>query len=86
VDGAREVKMHGMLVPVAARIERLDAMSAHADSEEIVRWLGYFTRPPETTYLVHGEPESMATLHHTIQSRLGWTVKMPEPLETVALE
>ena len=32
VDGAKQIKMLGHDVPVAARIERLDSMSAHADA------------------------------------------------------
>ena len=39
VDGEKSVKIHGEWVPVAARIERLDSMSAHADANEIMRWL-----------------------------------------------
>jgi metallo-beta-lactamase family protein len=86
VDGAREVKMHGMLVPVAAHVERLDTMSAHADSQEILRWLQDFTRPPEATYLVHGESGPMTALRSTIESRLGWSVRMPDHLERVSLD
>ena len=41
-DGAKQVKMHGQFVPVAARIERIDSMSAHADAGEIMRWLSGF--------------------------------------------
>ena len=41
-DGAREVKMQGRMVPVAATIERIDSMSAHADAGEIMRWLSGF--------------------------------------------
>src|SRR4029453_2812447 len=40
VDGAREVKIHGRVVPVGARIAKIDSMSAHADRQEILRWLG----------------------------------------------
>ena len=36
-DGAKQIKMLGQVVPVAARIERLDSMSAHADADEILR-------------------------------------------------
>ena len=43
-------------VPVAARIERIDSMSAHADADEIMQWLRGFTRAPRMTYVVHGEP------------------------------
>ncbi len=58
-DGASLVKIHGQMVPVRARIEALDSMSAHADSGEIMRWLGGFKRPPALTCLVHGEPGPM---------------------------
>jgi metallo-beta-lactamase family protein len=85
VDGAREVKIRGQLVPVNARIERLDSMSAHADSEETLRWLGGFQKPPAATYLVHGEPGPMDTLKATIQSRLQWKVHTPAHLEQVEL-
>ncbi len=85
VDGAQTVKIHGQLVPVEARIERIDSMSAHADSEEILRWLGGFTRPPTLTFLVHGEPTSMTALQSTIAARLGWNTKMPTHGETVDL-
>jgi len=78
VDGVRAVKIHGAMVPVAARIERLDSMSAHADSAEIVRWLGTFQRAPERTYLVHGEPVAQNALKSTIEQALGWSVDIPQ--------
>jgi metallo-beta-lactamase family protein len=37
LEGAREVRIHGEAVPVRARIESLDGLSAHADGEEILR-------------------------------------------------
>ncbi len=86
IDGAPTVKIHGQQIPVQARIDRLESMSAHADSSEILRWLGNFTRPPRTTFLVHGEPAAMDALHGTIRSKLGWTVHMPELGEAVKLE
>lgn len=85
VEGAAEVKIHGQIVPVAARIEKLDSMSAHADAAELMRWLGGFTRAPGLTCLVHGEPESMDAFGHAIEQRLGWKVEMPEYLETLEL-
>jgi metallo-beta-lactamase family protein len=85
VDGAREVKIHGMQVPVNARVEKIDSMSAHADRNEILRWLSGFPRPPKTAYLVHGEPEPMDTLKQAIVERFDWTVKTPEYLEAVEI-
>ena len=60
-------------------------MSAHADSTEILRWLGGFTRPPNTTFLVHGEPVAMEALSASIKEKLGWNTKMPQHQEVVEL-
>jgi metallo-beta-lactamase family protein len=85
VDGARDVRIHGALVPVAATIVKIDSMSAHADQSEILRWLHGFTRPPRMTYLVHGEPGPMATLKQVIETQLGWPAYMPTLGESVEL-
>ena len=85
VEGATEVKIHGTMVPVLARIEQIESMSAHADSEELMRWLRGFQRAPEMTCLVHGEPESMDAFKRAIESQLGWRVKAPEYLDTVTV-
>ena len=73
-SGARTVKLLGRDVPVAARVERIDAMSAHADASEIMRWLGGFSRPPRATYLVHGEPAALSALAARIQAERRWRV------------
>jgi metallo-beta-lactamase family protein len=78
VDGAHEVKIHGRLISVGATIARVDAMSAHADQQEILRWLGGFEKPPKQTFLVHGEPTAQATLKQTIVDTLGWNVDIPD--------
>jgi len=85
VEGAETVKIHGQHVPVAARIERIDSMSAHADADEILRWLRGFTRAPRMTCLVHGEPPSQEALKARIERELGWPVRIPEYLEQVRL-
>jgi metallo-beta-lactamase family protein len=77
VDGTQYVKMFGQHVPVHARIEKIDGMSAHADAGEIVRWLRTFPRPPKMTYLVHGEALAQDALKLRITKELGWNVTIP---------
>ena len=84
-DGAKQVKLLGQLVPVHARVERIDSMSAHADAGEIMRWLSGFSRPPAMTYLVHGEPGPLEALKARIHTDLGWPVHVAEYLERVDL-
>lgn len=71
-EGAREVRIHGQTVPVRARIESLDGLSAHADRDDILRWLAGFERPPRQVYVVHGEPAAASGLTEAVRSRLGW--------------
>jgi metallo-beta-lactamase family protein len=85
VEGAAAVKIHGQMIPVHARVAILESMSAHADSNEIMRWLGGFKRAPRQTFIVHGEPPAMDALAGTIQTKLGWTCRMPDWRETVEL-
>jgi metallo-beta-lactamase family protein len=77
VDGAREVKIHGRHIPVAARISKIDSMSAHADRGEIARWLGTLPAAPSRVCLVHGEAGPMDALRALITDRFGWQPYMP---------
>jgi metallo-beta-lactamase family protein len=84
-EGARELRIHGQLVPVRARVLTLDGLSAHADREEIFRWLAGFRRSPRRVYVVHGEPAASESLAAAARSRLGWTVEVPREGQIVEL-
>lgn len=77
ISGVGQVKIHGELVPIRAEIDSLPALSAHADADEIMRWLGGFERPPGRTFVVHGEPAASNALARRIRSELGWTCDVP---------
>ena len=84
-EGAREIKIHGQMVPVHAHVETVDGLSAHADQSEILRWLRGFKRPPRHTYVVHGETGPAATLAAVIQRELGWNASVAPDAMTVPL-
>ena len=86
IEGATQIKMFGSFVPVQARIEKLNAMSAHADAGEIIKWLRTFPAAPAVTYLVHGEPPAQVALRARIQRELGWNVRIPEYREQVMVD
>lgn len=80
VKGEKEIKIHGSLYPVRARIENLRNMSAHADYEEILQWLRNFRSPPKKTFITHGEPKAALALKEKIEKELGWNTVIPEYL------
>ena len=86
IEGVPQVKMFGQYIPVQARIEKLNALSAHADANEILRWLRTFPKAPDITYLVHGEPPAQVALKTRIERELGWKVRIPEYGEKVGVD
>jgi metallo-beta-lactamase family protein len=85
LHGARQVKMHGRYVPVRAEIVQIPDFSVHADSSELVAWLGRAPRRPHTVYVVHGEPKSSAALASRIDAELHWCAVVPRYGERVRL-
>ncbi|MDX2065187.1 MAG: MBL fold metallo-hydrolase [Fimbriimonadaceae bacterium] len=85
LEGAERVRVVGQEVAVRASVTRLQSLSAHADQNEILRWLSHFETPPKTTYLVHGEPDAQDALQRKLQQELGWNVVIPDHGDVYAL-
>lgn len=85
LQGAKEIKIYGQMVPVRCRIEQLEGLSSHADCSEIIDWLSHFNKPPKETFITHGEPESAQALQAAIAKTLGWKTRVPRYLEAVML-
>ena len=83
--GADRVKIHGDYVPIRASVANLPMLSAHADADEILRWLHNLEGPPNTTFVTHGEPAAADALRHRIEEELGWTCRVPEYQDKVVL-
>lgn len=85
LDGAKQVKIHGEMIPIRAQVEYIANLSAHADYSEILRWLENFRQPPRKTFIVHGEPEASESLKKKIEEKFGWSVEVPDYLERFQL-
>ena len=77
LEGARETKIYGQWLPINAEIAELPMLSAHADSDELMRWLSGFQRAPRRVFVVHGEAGASEALRERIQRELGWSVCVP---------
>jgi metallo-beta-lactamase family protein len=83
VEGASALKMHGKYVPVRAEVVQIEGFSVHADADELLEWASQMVEPPDTAFLVHGEPESSAALAHRFRQELRWNAVVPRDGETV---
>jgi metallo-beta-lactamase family protein len=85
VAGASTIKIHGEHIPVRAEVANLDLLSAHADREELLGWLGRLPHAPRRVYVTHGEPVAADALRQAIEERHRWAVTVPDYLESIEL-
>jgi metallo-beta-lactamase family protein len=84
-SGAQSVRIFSEAVPIRAQVAALEQFSDHADTEELLGWLGTFKAPPKKTFLVHGEPHASSQLQQAIAGELGWNVDIAHWLEKVPI-
>ncbi|WP_374361473.1 MBL fold metallo-hydrolase RNA specificity domain-containing protein [Pseudoduganella danionis] len=85
LDGIDAIKIHGEYVPLRAQVSQIDNLSAHADANEILSWLGHFKQAPKQVFITHGEPDAADALRHRIEETLHWPCRVPEYKEQVEL-
>jgi metallo-beta-lactamase family protein len=77
LNGAHEIRIHHRMWKVHARKEQIHGLSAHADHDDLLRWLGGFERAPTKLFLTHGEEDVSLSLAYTVRSQYGWEVEVP---------
>ena len=84
-SGKTEVKMLGEIIHVRAEIKTIEGFSAHADQDEILRWLGSFKTAPKKTFVIHGEPPGSEALAALLRNKMKWNTEIPKYGESVVL-
>lgn len=85
VGGASSVRIHGQDFEVQAEVGQLEALSAHADADELLAWISGLTAPPRRVFVTHGEPAAADTLRFRVEHEKGWSAVVPEHRETFEL-
>jgi len=85
-EGAPALRIFGEDVAVRAQVKVIHGLSAHADADGLLRWLGTATRAPRRLFVVHGEPGPAAALAARVRTELGWPVTVPAYRERALLD
>jgi len=81
ISGEKEIKIHGAMIPVEAEIICMHSLSAHADYNEILKWLHGFKGAPKKVFITHGEIKAAESLKEKIEDDLNWPCNIPEYLQ-----
>ncbi len=85
VDGAKQVRIFGEDIAVRARVFTIGALSAHADQDDLLDWVGHFESKPRV-FVIHGEAKASETLAEKIRERYDLAVHVPKWKERLVLK
>jgi len=86
ISGDKEVRILGEKYPVRARVAQIHGFSAHADRDELFRWLSALQRAPRHLFVVHGESETASQFADFVRERTGWEISVPRYRDEAILD
>ncbi len=86
VEGAGNVRIFGANHAVRARIAQIHGFSAHADRDDLIRWLSSITKDPRRIFVNHGEESASRAFARLLEEEKGLPVLVPKYGQTVPLD
>jgi metallo-beta-lactamase family protein len=86
IDGATEVRIHGVDVPVRAQVHTLNGFSAHADQHDLLYWLRSFGHSPREVFITHGDQANRVAFSDKVKEELQLNTIIPEPGQEFVLD
>lgn len=81
-----EVKFFGEYYKVKCEVKQMDSLSAHADRDELLEWVGAAEALPGRVFLNHGEEASSDSLRIKMEDTLKIPVSVAQPMMEVILD
>jgi metallo-beta-lactamase family protein len=86
LDGVTPIRIFGEEQEVKARIEKIDGFSAHADQNELLRWITALKKAPRRVFITHGEPDAATAFKKLLTGKTGWNCTVPEYQQEIVLD
>ncbi|MDD3375578.1 MAG: MBL fold metallo-hydrolase [Candidatus Omnitrophica bacterium] len=75
------VRILGHTHPIRARIEKINGFSAHADKNELLKWVSGIKNTPEKIFIVHSEKETAREFASTLKEKMKSEILVPQHLQ-----
>ncbi len=79
-------KIFGQYLPVKAKIDDIQSLSAHADQKGLIDWVSDIKNIPEKVFIIHGEKIASDALRLKIKDIYNWQVHIPQLNETISIQ
>lgn len=82
LDGEKEIKMFGKIMPFRMHLEKIEGLSAHGDQNDLLSWLSDLKEKPSNIFIVHGELEQSKAFQKKLKEVKKWSAIIPEINQT----
>jgi len=86
VEKREKIRVFGEEVELKARVEVINALSAHADRAGLIDWIDEIKDNVRHAFAVHGEPEKVAAMTEILKERGIASAVAPAPGETYQID
>ena len=69
LDGAKNVKLFGEEITVRAKVVKFEGLSSHADRDDLLKWIEYYTPKPQHVFIVHGDSKVTEIYAQTLRDK-----------------
>ena len=77
LEGAKDVKLFGESIHVAAHICTMPGISGHADVNGLMKWAKAFKKKPKKVFVTHGDDEVTEIFAKRLHEELGYDTMAP---------
>ena len=77
LEGAKEVKLFGETITVAAHICKMPGISGHADVNGLLDWIDAFEEKPKRVFVTHGEDSVTELFANRLKDEKGYEAAAP---------
>ena len=86
LNGAKSIRLYGQTHAVRAKITQIGGFSAHADREDLLRWLSKLSVNPRHVFITHGEVEAAENFKKYLEEKTGFEASVPSYNDSVGLQ
>ena len=80
------IRIFGEEHPLRANVEKISGFSAHADRDELYRWISSLKSPPRKLFVTHGEEKAAESFRTFLAEKTGWNCMVPDYEQEVILD
>ena len=85
LEGAKEIKMYGKLIPFHMQIKKIEGLSAHGDQNDLLNWLSDLKKKPKDIFIIHGEKEQAEAFKEKLNEVKHWESEIPQLNQSVEI-